>query len=127
MYLSIKAILSSGGVVNFQALRNCIDLGADLFILVLIILSFFGPWKIPQSLWAYTIYAITFYVFLQLFPINNSFPLEANARYMLEIFPAFIVLAGLGRYRILNMNYLLISGALLFFLLTQFLTGHWVT
>ena len=127
MYLSIKSILSSGGVLNFQVLRNCIDLGVDLFILLLIILSFFGPWKIPQSLWAYTIYAVTFYIFLQLFPINDPFPLEANARYMLEVFPAFIVLAGLGRYRILNMNYLLISGAMLFFLLTQFLTGHWVT
>ncbi|TMC14205.1 MAG: hypothetical protein E6J33_12120 [Chloroflexi bacterium] len=120
-------ILHSSGILSFQALRNSIDLGADLFILLLIVLSFFGPWKIPQPLWAYTIYAVTFYLFLQLFPINDPFPLEANARYMLEIFPAFIVLAGLGKNRMLNMNYLLISGAMLFFLLTQFLTGHWVT
>ena len=127
MYLSIKSILHSSGILSFQALRNSIDLGADLFILLLIVLSFFGPWKIPQPLWAYTIYAVTFYLFLQLFPINDPFPLESNARYMLEIFPAFVVLAGLGKNRMLNMNYLLISGAMLFFLLTQFLTGHWVT
>src|SRR6266566_5992776 len=126
MLLSLKSILHSPGILSFQALRNIIDLGAGIFILLLIVLSFFGPWKIPQHLWAYTIYAVALYLFLQLFPLNNSFPLEANARYMLEVFPAFIVLAGLGKNRMLNMNYLLISGAMLFFLLTQFLTGHWV-
>jgi hypothetical protein len=48
------------------------------------------------------------------------------ARYMLEIFPAFIVMAGFAKYRMWHFNYLMVSGALLFFLLTQFLTGHWV-
>jgi hypothetical protein len=44
---------------------------------------------------------------------------------MLAIFPAFIVLAGIGKSRMLNLNYLVISGALLFLLLTQFLlVGH---
>jgi hypothetical protein len=127
MLLSLKSILRSPGFLSFQALRNVIDLGADLFILVLSALSLFGPWKFPRHLWVYSIYAVTLYLFLQLFPIRNSFPIEAAARYMLEIFPAFIVLADMGKSRMLNVNYLMISGALLFLLLTQFLLGHWIT
>jgi hypothetical protein len=127
MVLSLKSILHSPGILSFQALRNFIDLGAGIFIFLLIALSFFGSWKIPRHLWAYTIYAVALYLFLQLYPLNNPFPLESNARYMLEVFPAFVVLAGLGKNRMLNMNYLLASGTLLFFLLTQFLTGHWIT
>jgi len=48
------------------------------------------------------------------------------SRYMLEIFPAFIMLAAFAKYRIFHLNYLFVSGTLLFFLLMQFLTGHWV-
>ncbi len=125
--LSLNSIVHSSGLLSFQALRNIIDAGADIFILLLIVLSFFGPWRFPKHLWSYNIYAVTFYLFLRTFPINNSFPIEATARFMLEIFPAFIVLAGIGKNRMLNINYLVISGSLLFLLLTQFLIGHWVT
>ena len=127
MLLSFESILHSPGLLSFWALRNILEVGADLFILSLIVLSFIGPWKFPRHLWSYSIYAVTFYLFLQLFPVKNAFPLESTARYMLEIFPAFIVLAGVGKSRMLNLNYLVISGALLFFLLTQFLLGHWIT
>jgi hypothetical protein len=48
------------------------------------------------------------------------------SRFMLELFPGFILLAVLGKYRMVHMCYLMISGSVLFFLLTQFLTGHWV-
>jgi hypothetical protein len=45
---------------------------------------------------------------------------------MLEIFPAFIILAAIGKTRMLHLNYLLIAGSIGFFLLTQFLIGHWI-
>ena len=127
MWLSLISIRHSPGFLSFQALRNMLELGADIFMLLLIVLGFFGSWKIPRHLWVYSIYAATVYLFLQLFPIKNLFPIESAARYMLEVFPAFIILAGMGRSRWLNVNYLVISGALLFLLLTQFLLGHWVT
>jgi len=127
MLLSFESILQSPGLLSFRALRNILELGADLFILSLIVLSFIGPWKFPRHLWSYSIYAVTFYLFLQFFPVRNVFPLESTTRYMLQIFPAFIVLAGIGKSRMLNLNYLVISGALLFLLLTQFLLGYWIT
>ena len=125
---SIKAINESGGLLGFQSIRNLLDLVPDLMMLVLIVLIFVGPWRFPRSLWSYGIYAAFVYLFLQLFPIGGTglFPLQSVGRYLLELFPAFIVLATLGKSRMFNMNYLVISGALLFFLLTQFLTGHWV-
>jgi hypothetical protein len=125
---SLKAMMTSGGLLSFQFLRNAIDLGADLFVLALIILGCVGPWRFPRSHWAYICYAATLFVFLQLFPVAGTglYPLQSVGRYMLEVFPAFIVLAGLGKSRMLHMNYVMLAGALLFFLLTQFLTGHWV-
>ncbi|GAC1393918.1 MAG: hypothetical protein NVS4B11_31530 [Ktedonobacteraceae bacterium] len=125
---SLKAISESGGLIGFQSIRNVLDLVPDLMMLVLIVLLFVGPLKFARSLWSYGIYAAVLYVFLQLFPVGGTglFPLQSVSRYLLELFPAFIVLAAFGKYRMFNMNYLIISGALLFFLLTQFLTGHWV-
>jgi len=109
-------------------MRNLIDLGADLLVLALIVLGFIGPWKLPKNLWVYGIYAALPYIYFQLFPIGGSilYPLESMSRFVLEVFPAFIVLAGMSKYRTLHQSYCLVSGAILFFLLTQFLTGHWV-
>ena len=125
---SIRAISISNGFLSFQSLRNLTDLVPDLFILVLIVLSFVGPWRIPRRLWVYGIYAAALYIFFMLFPMDGTglFPLQSTGRFMLEVFPAFIVLAALGKYRTVHLNYLLVSGAVLFFLTTQFLTNHWV-
>jgi hypothetical protein len=126
--LSIHNIQTSTGMLSFQALRNMTDLLPDLFILLFIILSFVGPWRLPRQLWVYGIYALVLYLFPQLFPNGGTglFPLESTGRFMLEVFPAFIVMAAAGKNKTFHMSYLMVSGALLFFLLTQFLTGHWV-
>jgi Gpi18-like mannosyltransferase len=126
--LSIHNIQTSTGMLSFQALRNMTDLLPDLFILLFIILSFVGPWRLPRQLWVYGIYALVLYIFPQLFPNGGTglFPLESIGRFMLEVFPAFIVMAAAGKNKTFHMSYLMVSGALLFFLLTQFLTGHWV-
>ncbi len=125
---SITAISQSGGLIGFQSIRNLLDLVPDLLMLVSIILIFVGPWRFPRSIWSYGVYALVVWVFLQLFPVGGTglFPLQSVSRYLLEMFPGFIILATFGKYRMFHMNYVVISGALLFFLLTQFLTGHWV-
>lgn len=125
---SIKAMIISSGFVSFQSLRNMLDLVPDLLVLVTIILGVVGPWRFPASHRVYSIYALVLYLFLQLFPVAGTglFPLQSVGRYMLEVFPAFIVLAYLGKSRIFHLHYVMLSGTMLFFLLTQFLTGHWV-
>ncbi len=126
MYKSVREIMQSGGMLNFQALHNILDLAPDLLIFTVIVLGFIGPWKLPKNLWAYNLYAATLYLFLQLFPAAGIFPLLSTGRFMLEVFPAYIILAGFGKYRTLHMSYVMVSGAVLCFLLTQFLLGRWV-
>jgi len=127
----IAGIAQSNGILSFHALRNIIDASQILLILALIILSVVGPWRFPRSLWVYAIYGIVLFVVLQINPveinpIRGPFPLQSFPRYMLEVFPAFIVLAALGKYRTVHLSYLMVSGVVLFVLLSLFLTGHWV-
>ncbi len=121
-------ILRNPGILSFLVLRNMTDLLPDLFILLFIMLSFVGPWRLPRHLWVYGIYALVLFAFLQSFPKTGIVPyhLESTGRYMLEVFPAFIVMAAVGKHKTFHLSYLMVSGAVLFFLLTQFLTGHWV-
>ena len=116
--------IGSTGFLSFIALHNLLDLVPDLFMLVIVLLSFVGPWRMPSRFLSYSLYALVSYVFFQLFPVMNAFPLTSVPRFLLELFPAFIVLAGIGKHCGFNLNYLLISCALLFFMLIQFLTGH---
>ncbi|HLH60593.1 MAG TPA: glycosyltransferase family 39 protein [Ktedonobacteraceae bacterium] len=115
------------GFLSFLTMRTSIDLGSDLLVFILIVSMFIGPWRLPARMWSYGIYAAVIYLYLQLFPIaNTGYPLESMARFVLEIFPAFIMLANIGKYRTLHLSYCMVSGAIFFFLLAQFLTGHWV-
>ncbi len=78
--------------------------------------------------WTYAVYGVALYVGLQLYPVRDfSFPLQSFPRYMLEIFPAFIVLARIDKSSRINLIYVIASGSLLFLLLTQYVTGHWIT
>lgn len=126
MLKSAWAILHHG-IFSFTSMRNVLDLGTDTFVLLLILLSFVGPWRLPPRLWGYSIYSLVLFIYFQLVPVVGLFPLESMPRFLLEIFPAFIMLAGLSKYRTFRMSYCMVASALLFFMLAQFLTGHWIT
>jgi hypothetical protein len=61
-----------------------------------------------------------------LVPEGGGLPLSSLGRFMLEIFPAFVVLAAMGQKRNFNMYYLSICLPLLAFMLLQWLTGGWI-
>ena len=128
MFWSIRAIHSSAGILSFRALRNLTDLMPDILFLILLVLTLSGPWRFPRRYWSYSFYGIALYLFFNLVPGKGDelYSLASMSRFMLELFPGFILLAVLGKYRMVHMCYLMISGSVLFFLLTQFLTGHWV-
>ncbi len=127
---AFKASIASPGLLSFQGIHMTMQLGIDLFILVLLVLGLVGPWRFPRSQWSYLVYGFALYIFLNSVPvIGGSTPpytLKSMIRFMLEIFPAFIVLAKIGKSRFVHMNYLMIAGSLFFFLLTQFLIGRWI-
>ena len=123
----ITILHHSSGIVSYISVHNLLELLPVLCTLFLLVLSIVGPWRFPRTHRAYWIYASALFLFIQLAPVNwSDYPLQSYGRYMLELFPAFIVLAVLGKYRTLHINYLIISGAILFFLLTQYLLGHWI-
>jgi Gpi18-like mannosyltransferase len=125
---AVRIIKNSNGLLSFYALRNLTDLLPDLLILFLLILGCAGPWRFKKEQWSYLLYGIPLYLIIALYPRGGGgeMPLESVGRYMLEIFPAFILLALLGKFRWLHISYISIASSTCYFLLTQFLTGHWV-
>src|SRR6266568_4755051 len=119
-------IITRRGILSFDTIHNVIDLSAGLLMLLLIVLCFIGPWKFSRDLWAYALYAASIYFFTLLVPEAGGFPLASLSRLVLELFPAFIVLAAIGKNRQFNLYYLTFSGAILAFMLMQFLTGYWI-
>ena len=118
-------VIRHNGPLSFSAIHGAIDLSAGLLMLLLTVLCFVGPWKFRTHQLAYGLYAVAVYLFLVLFP-GKDVPLQSLSRLVLEIFPAFIILAMLGRKASFHLYYLMLSGSLLSFMLLQFLTGYWI-
>jgi hypothetical protein len=114
------------GLLSFTTLRTAIDLGTDLLVGILLFLCFIGKWRLPPRLWSYGLYALAIYLYLQTFVKSGVFPLESMSRFLLEIFPAFLILAHMRKNRLVHLSYLVLALVLFFFLATQYATGHWV-
>ena len=119
-------IIKHNPILSFDSIHTVIDLSATLFILVILALAFVGPWKLAREHWSYAFYAVAIYLFVIIVPEAGRYPLSSLARFMIEIFPAFVVLAAMGQKRNFNLYYLSICLPLLAFLLLQWLTGGWI-
>lgn len=124
--LKALKVMFTHGFLSFFTLRTGLDLVADIFIGLLLFCSFIGPWKLPRRLWAYNIYATVLFIYFQAFPRAGDTPLESMSRFLLELFPAFIILAGMSEHRTVHLTYSLLASVLFFFLATQFMMGRWV-
>jgi Gpi18-like mannosyltransferase len=117
---------SQPDILSYRALRSLIDLVPDVLVLVLLVLGIVGPWRLQRNQMAYLLYGGALYLFLQLFPTEGLMPLVSLSRYLLEVFPAFIVLSQIRNMRFLNASYQLATEAGFFALLTLFLMNHWI-
>lgn len=126
MFIRAIGLIRHDSPLTFTSIHTVIDLSAALFILIILILASVGPWKLARTQWSYLLYAATSYLFVILVPEGGSFPVASVGRFMLELFPAFIVLAAMGQKRNVNLYYLSISASLMAFLLLQWLTGGWM-
>jgi hypothetical protein len=126
MLKSAWAVLNHG-FLSFTGLHNLLELGTDAFVLLIIVLMFVGPWKFSPKLWGYGFYSLALFLYFQSVPVAGTFPLESMERFLLEVFPAFILFSSLSKYRSVHLSYCLVASALLFFMLAQFLTHHWIT
>ncbi len=121
--LAISHIAQSPHPLSFLPIHTMIDLSLSLFIPAVLILAFVGPVKFRKEHLAYSIYAVALYLSITVAPMRGPFPINSMARYMLEIFPAFIILATLGQRRNFNLYYLTFSVVFLAFLVLQWVTG----
>jgi Gpi18-like mannosyltransferase len=124
-FIDALLIIKHYPFLSFNSIHTVIDFSACLLMLALTTLCFVGPWKLEKSQWAYAFYAAAFYLFLIMFPATN-FPVQSISRQVIEIFPAFIILAMLGKHANFNLYYLTIIGGLLSFMLLQYLSGYWI-
>ncbi|HVB24022.1 MAG TPA: glycosyltransferase family 39 protein [Ktedonobacteraceae bacterium] len=126
VFLEAYHIIRHQPILTFESIHTAMDLSAMLLILATLVLSFVGPWKFAREHWSYAFYAVAIYLVVILVPEGGGLPLSSISRFMLEIVPAFIVLAAIGQRRNFNMYYLAISLPLLAFMLLQWLTGGWI-
>ncbi|HET8912523.1 MAG TPA: glycosyltransferase family 39 protein [Ktedonobacteraceae bacterium] len=130
LVIVLQTMINSHALLSFVVARNAIEIGTTTFIVVLLVLGLVGPWRFPRAYLAYFIFAAIVWsipLFAPIRPITGPLPYQSLSRYMLAVFPAFIVLAMLGKHRIVHYTYLMVAGALFFFLLTQFLLGYMIT
>jgi hypothetical protein len=121
---SIDAIRVSPGILSYQSLNNLLNLIPDLFFLLLGILGFVGPWRFPRNCWSYALYAVIFWLFVNLVPTSGwNYPLASLGRYLLESFPSFIFLAAWGKNRFFHFIYFSVCGPLFVYLLFHHLLG----
>jgi Gpi18-like mannosyltransferase len=129
-YEAVKSI-SILSPYTFSTVHNIIDLTALMLFFVLLILCFVGPGRFAMSQWSMLVFGLMALMYPLFFPGMPSVVglaydvLPSTQRFILEIFPCFIMLARLGRRSWFHQGYLLLALPLLAFFVLQFITGHW--
>lgn len=97
-------------------IRNIINLTVALGTLTLLVLALVGPWKLGKDFAYLVVFAATVILMPLSNPIRSDYPLSSMWRYALECTVAFMVLARMGRNRVVDRAYLsaalMIQGAM---------------
>ncbi len=116
---------------TFTTAHNIIDLTAIFLFLTLLVLCFVGPERFAFSQWSMLVFGLVALLYPLFYPGMPDATgiyydvLPSTQRFVLEIFPCFILLARFGRRPWFHQAYLLLSLPLLAFFVLQFITGHW--
>lgn len=111
--------------------HNLLDLATFVVFIVVLLLCFWGPERLAKSQWTVGVFGLLLLFSALLFSGNTSAdntlyePLALMPRLVVSIFPAFIVLARLGRRTWFHQSYLLLALPMLAFFVLQFITGRW--
>jgi uncharacterized membrane protein len=125
----VSMIVRQPRLFNDTGAHNLIDLGAVVLVAVLVTLAFVGPWRLRRDQYAIAVYGAVLVLFMILFPNTGTetpYPLQSSARLILEIFPAFLILARIGANTLIDRGYLIMGMGAQAVLLDHFLHGGWV-
>ena len=100
--------------------HDLLDLAATLGVIALVAL---GWRRLPLS---YSLYAVALLATFLLFPLAFNDTLEANQRFALEVFPAFMTLGLLARRPATQQVVVILFTGLLALLSLVFITGRWL-
>jgi hypothetical protein len=114
------AALRAAPPYSFFAAHNLIELsGVALFAMLLV-----AGWRIiPMSL---SLYTVAYLLFVLATPARTALPLTSVSRYLVVLFPAFIVLGVAGRRAIVHNLYMGLAPPLLALFTVVYLNGGWV-
>jgi len=128
LFMTLQAMRHSLGLLCFQTLHNALDFVSVLFVLCVVAFMVIGPYRLRREHLAYVMYAVPLVLFFLSAPVigDPPIPLQSVPRYMLEVFPVFIVAGHMGKHRWFHEGYVLISGGLLCISCLLFLVGHWM-
>ena len=120
---SVRQIVAIQPWASFFEVHNAINLAALLAGLATTVMC---ARRLPA---AYTLYLVAFWLVTLTSPaIANGYPvpLISMSRYVLTLFPLFMVWGQLGENRTFHDSFLVLGTGLLAVLTVQFLTGGWV-
>jgi hypothetical protein len=92
----IRATRGNGAIFQPIVVFNIIDLLAVLVTGTLLVLSIVGPWRLGRESAYLIVTAVVGFVVILISPIALNVPLHGVPRYVLEMLPAFMVMARIG-------------------------------
>jgi hypothetical protein len=112
-------------LVNNQ--NNTLELGSAALMLILCGLALAGPWRLRRDQAVFGAYGLLLVLFFLCCPTTKPLqPLMSMDRFVLEVFPGFVVLARLGRHAIVDRTVTFAGVGMQSALLVHFLHGGWV-
>lgn len=122
----IREAAVDGAIFQPTIVFNVLDLAAVVAMVVLLVLSVVGPWRLNAE----SAYVVTFgfagFLLVLVSPIGLGVPLHGAPRYALEVIPAFIVLARMCVRPTAERFYVMPAMALQALLLLAMFFGHWL-
>jgi hypothetical protein len=115
-----------GAIFQPTVVLNVIDMAAVFVSLVLLVLAVVGPWRLGAESAYLTVMAFASLLLFLVSPIGLRVPLHGLPRYVLELLPAFIVLARMGANRHVERLYLVPAIAVQAVLLLGYFFDRWL-
>jgi Gpi18-like mannosyltransferase len=110
--------------------HDLLELGTVLLLLVLIVLSFVGPWRVRRDQYVLPLFGLALIIFMISFPSTNQqaipYPLVSVSRIGLEAIPSFLILGRMGRNAFVDRLVLTAFLSMQGILVMQFLHSQWV-
>jgi hypothetical protein len=97
----------------------------DLIVITFSLLTLGFGWKhLP---WHYRLFALTLVTFILSFPVHTIEPLMSQSRYMLSVFPIFIIIAYWNKKPIVYRTYMVVAPSFLVINVVLFVANIWVS